>query len=174
MKFQKKPVVIDAVQFTGDNIEEIWDAYSASNIYGPTDTDPNAYILTLEGKMQCSPNDWIIQGVRGELYPCKPDIFEMTYEPVTDSNQMNHDPLCKLPNEWETFLDVDGHRTIRRRCYCEMIAKIRADEREKAAQRVAQHDVKPCDDYERSCACWHCEMHERMAYVIAAARGEAS
>jgi len=50
---------------------------------------------------------------------------------------VNHDPLCKLPNEWETFLDVDGHRTIRRRCYCDLISEVRADERDKAAERVA-------------------------------------
>jgi len=50
---------------------------------------------------------------------------------------MTHDPLCKLPNEWETFLDVDGHRSLRRRCYCDLIAKVRADERERATRGEA-------------------------------------
>lgn len=50
---------------------------------------------------------------------------------------MIHDPLCKLPNEWETFLDVDGHRTIRRRCYCDLIRKVRVEERQACAEDVA-------------------------------------
>ena len=59
MKFQKKPVIIDAYQ-----------------------TDKDVYIDTLEGVMHASPGDWIITGVNGEKYPCKPDIFEKTYELV--------------------------------------------------------------------------------------------
>ena len=69
---------------------------------------------------------------------------------------MTHDPLCtfpahdKFPDEWDEILDVDGQRSWRRRCYCEMIAKARADEREKAAQRVAaQYD----DFYLSPCCC---------------------
>lgn len=59
MKFQKKPVIIEAYQ-----------------------TDVDIYIDTLEGKMHASPGDWIITGVNGEQYPCKPDIFEKTYTPL--------------------------------------------------------------------------------------------
>ena len=93
---------------------------------------------------------------------------------------MNHDPLCtfpaldKFPDEWDEILDVGGQRSWRRRCYCEMIAKARADEREKAAQRVAEHDLGPCEDYDRSCACWRCDRHEHMRNAVAAARGEES
>ena len=56
---------------------------------------------------------------------------------------MTHDPLCtflalnKFPDEWEEFLDVNGQKSWRRRCYCDLISEVRADEREKAAQRVA-------------------------------------
>ena len=69
-KYRKKPVVIEAIQFTGDNCEEI--------------KEFGAYIVikTLEGKMIALPGDWIIKGVKGEFYPCKPDIFEKTYELV--------------------------------------------------------------------------------------------
>jgi hypothetical protein len=81
---------------------------------------------------------------------------------------MIHDPLCKLPNEWETFLDVDGHRTIRRRCYCEMIAKARADEREQAAQRIEALEPESF-----ACACMNAPYRMRGA-CAAAARGEAS
>ena len=83
-KFRKKPVVIEAMQFTGDNIEAIWDWATAKDVYGPVDDDPNVYIWTLEGKMQCQPGDWIIRGIKNEMYPCKDDIFQATYEPEID------------------------------------------------------------------------------------------
>lgn len=78
--YVKKPIPVEAIQFTGDNIGEIWDAFSARDIYGPVEDDPNAYILTLEGKMRCNVGDYIIRGVRGELYSCREDIFLETYE----------------------------------------------------------------------------------------------
>ena len=82
MRYKKKPIVIEAIQYTGNNIEEIWDAFSAADVYGPVEDDPCAYILTLEGRMRCNIGDYIIRGVRGELYPCAKDIFEETYEKV--------------------------------------------------------------------------------------------
>lgn len=81
-RFRKKPVEIEAVRFTGDNIQEIWDWVGAGAVYGPVEDDPSAYIDTLEGRHEARPGDWIIKGVQGEPYPCKPDIFEATYEPV--------------------------------------------------------------------------------------------
>lgn len=81
-RYVKKPIPVEAIQFTGDNIEEIWDEFSAAHVYGPVEDDPNAYILTLEGRMRCNIGDYIIRGVRGELYPCAKDIFEETYEEV--------------------------------------------------------------------------------------------
>ena len=82
MRYRKKPVVVEAIQYTGNNIEEIWDAFTAADVYGPVEDDPHAYILTLEGRMRCKIGDYIIRGVRGELYPCAKDIFEETYEKV--------------------------------------------------------------------------------------------
>lgn len=61
MKFIKKPIVLDAYQ-----------------------TDKEVIIHTLEGDMRASPGDWIITGINGEKYPCKPDIFKKLYEPVKD------------------------------------------------------------------------------------------
>lgn len=87
MKYRKKPVVIEAMQFDGSNLREIisWahkglPAEANSKII-PT---PNnyLYINTLEGQMLCVINDWVVKGIRGEFYPCKPDIFEATYEKV--------------------------------------------------------------------------------------------
>jgi hypothetical protein len=76
MRYRKKPVVIQAVQWTGQNIHSLNDFMGDTLIY----ENQNVYINTLEGKMHASVNDYIIRGVQGEFYACKPDIFEMTYE----------------------------------------------------------------------------------------------
>lgn len=82
MKFRKKPVVIEAVQWTGKNYEEV-EEFCPSMLYADSSrTIP--VIDTLEGKHSASVNDWIIKGVKGEFYPCKPDIFSATYEPVVE------------------------------------------------------------------------------------------
>lgn len=78
MKFRKKPVVIEAVQWTGDNLSEIQQFYKPDSIL----IGDAIFIKTLEGNMLAGKFDWIIKGVKGEFYPCKPDIFEATYEPV--------------------------------------------------------------------------------------------
>jgi hypothetical protein len=90
-KFRKKPVVIDAVRYIGSgNVEPrgavpvwLWEALEKGIAHGTNFSDP--FILeTLEGPLTVSKGDWIIRGVKGELYPCKPDIFDATYEPVDD------------------------------------------------------------------------------------------
>lgn len=83
MKFQKKPVVIEAVQWFGWNTVEISDFMENSPVF-ESDVDGNSWVVirTLEGDMKASKGDWIIKGVRGEFYPCKPDIFDLTYEAV--------------------------------------------------------------------------------------------
>lgn len=78
-KFRKKPVVIEAIQWTGENLSEIL------NFVGPTANHGDVTgltIRTLEGDHHASEGDFIIKGVQGEFYPCKPEIFEATYEPV--------------------------------------------------------------------------------------------
>lgn len=64
-KFVKKPVVIEAYQ-----------------------TDQEIIIQTLEGPLRAAPGDWIITGIRGEQYPCKPDVFERTYQLVDDDTEL--------------------------------------------------------------------------------------
>ena len=89
MKFRKKPVVVDAVQvtdewFDGDHPNPL---HPISTPEGPLIIDSTMRQIrvgTLEGIMIAHTGDWIITGVKGEHYPCKPDIFEMTYEPVPD------------------------------------------------------------------------------------------
>ena len=78
MKYRKKPVVIEAVQFDGSNFSEIDTLMAGVN--GFQDFPPRVVIVTLEGTMYGAVGDWIIKGVKGECYPCKPDIFEATYE----------------------------------------------------------------------------------------------
>lgn len=88
MKYRKKPVVIDAVQWQGDYsaIFELNGSRLDSDDHQAwivTDDPENAlYIKTLEGTMKANIGDYIIKGVKGELYPCKPDVFEATYELV--------------------------------------------------------------------------------------------
>ena len=81
MKFRKKPVVIEAVQFTHEgNSMELADLLKEG---GSISFEPDHILIhTLEGTMRADLGDWIIRGVKGELYPCKPDIFEATYEAV--------------------------------------------------------------------------------------------
>jgi hypothetical protein len=89
MKYRKKPIVIEAVQYTRRFDWPYWfheavsedtiRTYNTGKFQDPS-TPCYAMIATLEGDMKVSENDWVIRGVRGELYPCKPDIFELTYE----------------------------------------------------------------------------------------------
>jgi hypothetical protein len=78
-KFRKKQVVIEAIQFTGNDSECMAFCPTATD---PPDTKPNLIIPTLEGNHLCSLGDWIVRGVEGEFYPVKDSIFRKTYEPV--------------------------------------------------------------------------------------------
>jgi hypothetical protein len=79
-KFRKKPVVIEAEQFKGELLRGM--SLGKAEPFGLKD-QPG--VQTLEGFMVARPGDWIIQGVKGEFYPCKPDIFEATYEPAENN-----------------------------------------------------------------------------------------
>lgn len=86
-KFRKKPVVIEAFQWTGgpdqtEDPEWIAAAIKRGDVYYQGGETPYLTIETLEGKMRANPGDYIIKGVKGELYPCKADIFVATYEAV--------------------------------------------------------------------------------------------
>lgn len=84
-KYVKKPVVVEAVQWTGDNRREIFDFCSLSYFNTDFETgDLKLMIKTLEGTMEASVGDYIIKGIKGEFYPCKSDIFALTYDEVTE------------------------------------------------------------------------------------------
>ena len=89
MKYRKKPVVIEAVQYTGDNFKEICD-FVGTILNRPDSEQSHIIIETLEGDHIASVGDFIIKGVHGEFYPCKPDIFEKTYELVEEEYLENH------------------------------------------------------------------------------------
>lgn len=85
MKYRKKPVVIEAVKWCLTNLDEIL-LFVPENlrIFKQNEGLEGLYIKTLEGLMHVSKGDYIIRGVNGEYYPCKPDIFEKTYEKVAE------------------------------------------------------------------------------------------
>ena len=97
MKYRKKPVVIEAYRFDGGNIPAngafaappwVFEALAAKTLFygghSATGIHNGLFVKTLEGNMHVSTGDFIIQGVQGEIYPCKPEIFEMTYEVVEE------------------------------------------------------------------------------------------
>ena len=81
-KYRKKPVVVEAVQWTRENWTEMRGFMGIFPF--AVGEQPCIIIRTLEGDMMASPGDYIIKGVNGEFYPCKPDIFEKTYERVEE------------------------------------------------------------------------------------------
>lgn len=99
-EYRKKPVVVEAVRWTGENHGEMCEFI-----------DPEVFemiphvglvIHTLEGDHRASPGDYIIKGVNGEFYPCKPDVFEKTYEPATFTPPNEPLTLEKLENMEDT------------------------------------------------------------------------
>jgi len=98
LKFRKKPVVIEAILLTQELIDLVWKELKAKHrgpekveslqctkhprIEGIVCRQDFWHIITLEGDMRANPGNWIIRGVSNELYPCKPDIFDKTYEPA--------------------------------------------------------------------------------------------
>ncbi len=89
MKFRKKPVVIEAMKIPPSNDTDMvaWGRFAAwlsghSRDWVVTGHDDGIDLPTLEGLMHGKPGDWVIVGVAGEVYPCKPDIFAATYEPA--------------------------------------------------------------------------------------------
>lgn len=86
-RYRKRPVEVEAIQFTGtgDSCTAVTaffgSPYAGTHRWKST-TNDGGWIITLEGEMEFKPGDWIIRGIKGEFYPCRSDIFEATYEPV--------------------------------------------------------------------------------------------
>lgn len=88
MKYRKKPLVIDAIQWNGENLYDVLCFLNCEKIHEPENIRLNSKkeieIYTLEGVMTAQVGDFIIEGVHGEFYPCKPDIFEASYDIVEE------------------------------------------------------------------------------------------
>lgn len=78
-KYKTKACEIEAIQWTGKNIIELLDWGQGKILWNDVD---DLFIDTLEGRMKANINDYIIKGLRGEFYPCKPDVFEKKYEKI--------------------------------------------------------------------------------------------
>lgn len=81
-KYRKKPIVVEAVQFDGQNFDTCLEFCQDAYLTYLQGKPHGLQIDTIEGNMYVSPGDYIIKGVKGEFYPCKPDIFEATYDVV--------------------------------------------------------------------------------------------
>ncbi len=122
-KYRKKPVVIEAVRWNGRNFNEIvrLNKLGTRKIRvldpGMGNSSLRLGIPTLEGEMIAQFNDWIIQGIKGELYPCKPDIFERTYELVGERKP--EEPDCDL--DPYTCEKLDNNFCLHRNIFCTQI-----------------------------------------------------
>lgn len=87
MKARKKSVIVEAVQWNGNNTQEILDFCNGNCVEKARGA--YLYVTTLEGGHIASVGDYIIKGIKGEFYPCKPDIFEKTYDVVCDNNEID-------------------------------------------------------------------------------------
>jgi hypothetical protein len=87
-KYRKKPIVIKAVKYTGNNVTDILIELGMKEI-GEDLTSNDLLITTLEGEMRASVGDYIIKGIKGEFYPCRSDIFEATYKLVIEETNEN-------------------------------------------------------------------------------------
>jgi hypothetical protein len=102
MKYRKRPVVIDAIRWNGSHIEEGKPPEWLIQAIDKTPGEPGCvfryedqlHMWTLEGVMVAQPGSWIIRGVKGEIYPCRDDIFNATYEPWLESG---YDPETDDP-----------------------------------------------------------------------------
>lgn len=132
MKYRKKPVVVEAFQYDGDfkgadgnyyvpgwAIDALFNGTMYYSSLSGAEPPCELYIATLEGNHHVSVGDYIIRGVAGELYPCKPDIFSRTYEAVCDERSVDEKVECKwipcterLPEERGPYLVSYGKNTF--------------------------------------------------------------
>ncbi len=79
-RYRKKPIVVEAILYTARNADDVGMFVNHEMDFAPDSND--LVIHTLEGDMPVTPGDWVIRGLKGEYYPCKPDIFKTTYDPA--------------------------------------------------------------------------------------------
>lgn len=132
-KYRKKPIIIEAVQYNGENIEEI-KAFMVGGSRKIAIKENSVIISTLEGDMTASKGDFIIRGVSGEYYPCKPDIFEKTYEMVKNK-KTNFDTIKQMSIEKMTeFITLMNKATYEKSCF----NSVSAEEQERVKENIKQ------------------------------------
>lgn len=108
-KYRKRPIVIEAIQYDGFHTGELHE-FCEGTFYEPVNGNP--FIETLEGNMEVSKGDYIIKGVNGEFYPCKPDIFFKTYEPVLENAEKETKPvILTTKRTTENEVPLEGFST---------------------------------------------------------------
>lgn len=129
MKYRKRPVVIDAVQWLGNNYDEVCQLCTGRQVEADGD---GLVIHTLEGDMNANLNDWIIRGVKGEAYPCKPDIFDTTYESALLAESVEGEQEYRCTDKLCGFIGKQGPHSHGHyggcTCYHDMIPARRAPE----------------------------------------------
>lgn len=109
-KFRTKPVEKWAVQWTGDNVREMV-AFAGTKVKIKAEGQRMALVIdTLEGVMVGKPMDWIICGIQGEFYPCKPDIFAANYEPADEPSTTGRNEMLRMHERYEN--DSAFHRLV--------------------------------------------------------------
>ena len=92
MKYRRRPIVVEAIKWDGSNYREVCD-FAGKKLFleyaGFPPSERTLVIQTLEGTMHACAGDYIIRGIKGELYPCKPDVFKLTYEPLSEPPKEN-------------------------------------------------------------------------------------
>lgn len=88
MKIRKKPVIVEAILYDGTNFKEVWEFVDKGYVKHSMIPELNELVIkTLEGQIHASVGDYIIKGIVGEFYPCKPDVFELTYDIIEEDSE---------------------------------------------------------------------------------------
>ena len=170
-KFVKKPVVIEAIQYDGTNITEI-ESFVGEKlsiiIFSVEDTQ--LVIPTLEGYMKISKGDYVIKGIKGEFYPCKPDVFKSTYNVVEDNNGI----LSEGEKRVRTNFNVSSSKTVdtAKQLMAEAINLLSRDQNDVASYYY--DNLKPAQynelsgDYQREVATAKTKIEEAAMWAVKA------
>lgn len=117
-KYVKKPIEVEAVQWTGDNTEEI-EEFAKRHIYRDL-LEKCLLIETLGGDMKAMISDYIIKSANGEFYPCKPDVFKKTYEEIGGNKMTNYEKIKNMSIEEMAKMFCKGDFDANEECsYCD-------------------------------------------------------
>lgn len=154
MKVRKIPVIVEAFHFEDvSKVEGLLAFVGKDNIEGYTNTEepkkpiPLYHIKTLEGDMKVSEGDWIIKGVNGEFYPCKPDIFAKTYEAVED--EPDNAPVARRSRVVvlkTNKVDLQFVTTVLHKAQAEFMSQGSNASHCEAVRRIDRENAKMCDE----------------------------